>query len=495
MARREYKLTNIGCIADLAIKLEPGVNILRGRNGAGKTTASNAIARATGAEVSLEKRDGSPRGEVTGPGVTLKIGAATRQTGEPDVSLVDTGALGTLIDPGVADPEAADRARLRALLRLVRLEVTREQVLTLAGGDEVIADAALAKIKDRHVSDLLRGAEQVREVAFELARALEAECERLSGVAETRAAEVAAIRTELGTIEGTEPEEARQALQDAAARHRELTIHHEARVALEAQQAEVRETLGDRPDAAAARAVADASAEAERALAIKVGKMREELAAAQAEWDAASRQTVSDSATANRTDFAAAAWDRRREILDRVVEGPSRGDVNAAEHAMAAARAALEIAEKAAQARAARALAAEASTQHREKGEAAKAAREAATTVWDRLGDILADSPARDLRVVDGRLEARVDGQWFDWASRMSHGQRVTAALRLVIAAFPGRALPLEDQFWLRLQPERKREFAEAVAAAGLYLVTEEPDDGDLRCVSASEVAAEMGVA
>jgi len=95
-----------------------GVVVLRGENGSGKTHALAGIeALATGERLPVQ--DGATRGAVEGWGMRITIGRRTTRRGALEVRLLEGEDPSLIVDPRLKDPEVADAARLRALLRLV----------------------------------------------------------------------------------------------------------------------------------------------------------------------------------------------------------------------------------------------------------------------------------------------------------------------------------------------------------------------------------------
>ena len=71
----EYEIDQVEGVGHARVILRPGINVLGGANGAGKTSTMRAIARAHGADVKLAKRDGAAKGRIQGPGgVRVTIG-------------------------------------------------------------------------------------------------------------------------------------------------------------------------------------------------------------------------------------------------------------------------------------------------------------------------------------------------------------------------------------------------------------------------------------
>lgn len=465
-----FAIRDVGGVRDLKVELQPGVNILRGRNGAGKTSTLNAITRAMGGDVPLEVRDGAPVGVVEGPGVTLSVRRVVRKTGHAEVALADCGALAQLIDPGINDSDAAAAARVRALLRLLPVPVDQEALTVLAGGDEgLLADLEVRTAPSRmgKTPDLLTTSEIAREVAQAQARQAERAAAEAAGQLQAARANLEGLAEPSPEAAAGDPLAARQARDAAIREHERAAAAAEAREVLEQRQAQIRESLGDRPDVGAAVEEHAAANEV-------VKRLRAELAAAEARRDEL-RRRAEDAAT------NASAWDQRRQVLDQPLEGPTADEVavllsqrEAAEQLVTAIGAARQYSTAAAVARGA---------EEREKEASARAERLRAIAgeVHQRVGELLGKAGAAGLTVVNGRL-AVVDGKELrDFETRLSDGERVAAALRVAATAYAGRVVPLAGEYWQALDPARRAELATLAEELGLYLVTEEPADGELR--------------
>jgi energy-coupling factor transporter ATP-binding protein EcfA2 len=117
----DITIKNVGPITEWAIPHpeEGGVVVLAGRNGSGKSTALEAIRAAIGGKADLSARDGTARGTIEAFGATITVAASTRRRGEADVvSIEGRGDVAALVDPGIADPVAADGARVRAIVAI-----------------------------------------------------------------------------------------------------------------------------------------------------------------------------------------------------------------------------------------------------------------------------------------------------------------------------------------------------------------------------------------
>ena len=139
----EIVITNVGAIRELAIPIpeEGGVVVLRGRNETGKSTALGAIQRLVdgdAGDVTLTPHDGQKSGSVTSDilGAKLTVGASTRKSGELEVAQIEgTLDLGDIVDPQIADEEAADRKRIRALVSILKPQMPYQRLKEILGDD------------------------------------------------------------------------------------------------------------------------------------------------------------------------------------------------------------------------------------------------------------------------------------------------------------------------------------------------------------------------
>lgn len=116
-----------------------GLVVFRGRNGSGKTTALQAVEAAVTGKGKLpladEAEESNDRGTVEAHGVTLTIGKSTRRKGEADVtSLEGRLSVADLVDPGIADPDAADLRRIKALVGLSGAQAEPARFAEIVGG-------------------------------------------------------------------------------------------------------------------------------------------------------------------------------------------------------------------------------------------------------------------------------------------------------------------------------------------------------------------------
>jgi energy-coupling factor transporter ATP-binding protein EcfA2 len=185
-------IKNIGPIEKLDIPLPPdgGVVVLRGANGAGKTTALEATQRVLGGNHQLSCRDGSERGTIDGLGVKITVGRSTRKTGDLEaIHLEGKLSIAELVDPGLKSPEAADAKRIKALVSLSDVDAD-ERLFVQEIGEELYS---VAVSNDKAGMDLLEMSARIKQDLQGYARRCEREAESHQGQA--KAYKVAAGET------------------------------------------------------------------------------------------------------------------------------------------------------------------------------------------------------------------------------------------------------------------------------------------------------------
>jgi energy-coupling factor transporter ATP-binding protein EcfA2 len=495
------RIRDVGGIHEAEFTLRPGVNQFTGPNGAGKTTAINAIARATGGKTPLEPRDGAREGSVEVDGVSLKVRGVVKADGRARVQVCDGAPLGDLIDPGLKDPVRAAEARIRALLKLCPMPLTPDVVATLAGGNEVAA-LVQQEVNEGAVSDLLGLAERCRVVGNRLALEAEKEGQKLRGVASAHHSWLETLRAELGLEGGGEPsapvlsiEQARARVEDATRKFEVTRVTASQRSELEARQREVRATMGEKPDPRrfdtdlqlrqdALVAHERRVAELERLLSFE----REAMAGVKADY----RNLIESQRVENQ---ALSTWQRNAAILEQPVEGPTAAEVEEAAAALAAAKTA-EISTGVltnyfAQLEGYRAKSEEAHVAELRS----EVLRTAAQSVSERVGLVLQGTEAAGLTVFNGRLAVLDGGNVLDFEMRQSEGQRIAAALRVASRAYRDKVVPLPGVYWNALDADNQREFARLARQMGLYVITEQPGDGELHLHHVEEAVAAGAVA
>lgn len=482
----KYDIQDVGGIDHVSLRLKPGVNVLRGRNAAGKSSAMRAVVRAQGGKMPLERRDGSELGTVSGPGVTLRIREVVKATGESELELADIGPLARLIDPGIKDTAAAARERIRALIELLDLAVDDEALSVLCPQDEALRDWLREEVGLEAIDDLMVASEKLRSRAHAMARDDEGATTMAEATKTAAAERCARLLEELGGADALvddTPDEAKEALDGAIRQHERALAQCEARQELEAKQGSIRATLGERPSTDLAESLAGDLESQLDDLNAFVLRARQGLEKAEREQAVINSQFVTARADLDKTKQRAALWDEQDAILREPLTGPTFDEVQelqvtlveaAVRHAGAAHKSAEYREEEAAK------TAAEREREAAEKK--ARHYRELAAGIPQRLGEILRQAGAPGLTVVDGRLHAfRNGGDPKDFEHRCSTGERVALALDVAAAAYEGKVLPLDGAFWTSLDPDHREAFARLAEERGLYVLTEQPTDGELR--------------
>lgn len=484
------EIEKLNGVEALKIKLDgPGVYVARGPNGSGKTSTIEAMRAVMGDKSArVEASDGQAKGEASMsvggaaatalPGVRLVVGHKRKLDGYPPVRLLNTGALGQLIDPQIKDSETAAKARVRALVTLMPLPADQAAKDELSQNDPELQEW----LRRDPSGDAMELAESVRRRANEMAN----ECEKEAAAASGEEASMMGLIEELGALdfEAGDYQKAR-AEADRMMRQAEVMTHQaNARATLERQQQAIRETLGPKPDVGPADSLvmelSNQIADLDRQMAV----LKEQLHHARL-----ARARASDEAT---------EWERRAAVLNRTPEGPSVAEAQQyAQFAEAAAGKALR-AHKLDTAQGYMQKAEDAKKRAAQRGERGRLLRGIAQGTALALGRLLERRGLPGMAIQDGRLVVVDQGggaappyRFKDFETRLSFGEKVRKAIEVaLIGQGDGRGaigdglmpvLPLEPGFWLALDAKRKAEVRDIAIEKGVCLITEEPGDGPLR--------------
>lgn len=482
----DYQIDNVGGIEHAELHLAPGVNVLRGRNAAGKTSAMRAIVRAQGGGGELERRDGSDHGEVVGPGVRLRVGKVVRATGAAELSLAEVSPLSQLIDPGLKDTDAAARARVRALVELLGISIDDQALEVLCSGNEGLTKWLRDTVQTEAIDDVMAAAERLRHAAHATARTWEAratESEGQATAAARRAEEILeALRQNQATLIDESPESARARLVEGSREYERAVARCESREALERRQAEIRSSIGERPDPSRVERQVARAEQVREDLDARITELERELAKVREERASQVSRVAGLRESLAATESAARTWDEQQTILAQLGTGPTREELEGLRAELVdSAEETLRLAELSERYRSAESERNEAERQQHQAEREGVRLRGIAAAIPDRLGEILADAGAQGITVVGGRLHAVIDGKALDWERRLSEGQRVRAALDVAAQVYRGRVVPLSGIYWTSLDPANRAEFARLAAERGLYVISEEPAEGELR--------------
>lgn len=475
---KNISLQNVGPIEKLEIPLPAaGVVVLKGNNGSGKSTAMAATETLLGADAkALSVRDGSLKGKVEGFGVTVHLNRARNtKTGELTAIKIEHKLdLAGFIDPGIGNPEAADRARIKALASLSGAKVDLSMFWPLFGGEE--AFTASVNIDDLNGRDLI-------ETAAFLKRRLESLARESEKVATEQMARAEALRHLPEGLDLTAEHDAGKldkSRDDATALVAELETRAKAAGQSRKRIEEAKAKAGEAATAADPEetGLALSLAESDRELAeCEVSKFREHLANAQRILDERTgKKAIAQAAHDQAVKFAA----DREKLLAIVnageVAGPTIEDLrNAAELLQRSRKAVTDGAlirdffAKKDKANSAEELA------KRYNQEALDCRNNAART--DAIVSEAIQAPG--LRIEDGRLVTDTKKRGATYFGELSHGERTKIALNLGVARVgAGGLLVLQQEFWEGLDGDARGQINEAAKGLGVIVLTAEASDG-----------------
>jgi len=469
------EINDVGPIDHVSIPVPAGggVVVLRGANGSGKSTAIAAVDDLSrgGSRLATRARHGKAQGSVEGLGVRLSVGRVkASRKGELQVEAFEPRvSVASLVDPGIKDPEIADRYRVATCCALADIKPDVDQFRALA--DVRWSEGAFDG------EDLLTIAARVRGEIN--AAALQAERRAL----ETEA-ECAAILATIGEVdEALDVDVAQTLLEESIGR--KASIESEARSADDAR---------GRIEAARATLAAIAEVDSmpskvpdiERQIADLNG-IRADLVRRLAETDRDIAELKRELASeASRVASAEAAIAARAAAEQAIAEasmataGPSADDVQAAGEAVAFARQRL-----------AAALDMQKSRKRMEDAKRAQAASEEAAKLADRLraaaartDDVLSAHLAgvmpQGLRVLDGRLVLDRGGRVVPFGE-LSDGERWRIALDIAIDAMGTSGIvAIEQAAWEGLDGPARKAVHQHAIKRGVTILTAEADHGEV---------------
>lgn len=494
----DISIANVGPVVDFECSLAPGVTVLRGKHGAGKTTILRTVQLATDGRTDRKpaKSDGVPRGAATIAGRTLSITKTVRTEGELSVDGLGELSLDVLHTPKFDDPAIRDKHRIATLVRLAGVSADPTLFHPIAGGPDKFA--ALIDSDSVKTNDLVDMAGRIKRRLERHAQEYEArvETETTRQVAERQAAE----GVDLSAQDDMDALTAamRSAIEAKARIDEQVKAADRALLAVnEAQQR--REALPPARDIAALQAVVDrmdqelvsanlAALEARRALQAAEERSRDTLAAFR------EAKTTLDNARREQ----ALRDELDRTIADHAsVDRPSDADVLAAEQAVKAANAASDYGSRVRFAKSALQRADAHVAEAQRASAAAKRLRASAAETQTVLSDAIGRIPNCPLRVVfdsdgDARLVVATDRSEAELFDDLSDGQRWRAVLD--IAAAQGKLLVLSQAAWGELSDGTRSQVDAMARERGCYILTAQADDGALRAelwsATATTVAA-----
>jgi hypothetical protein len=485
MQQRTVEISNIGPIKRAKFTLVPGMNVLKGPNGIGKTRALEAVSSLTHGQGQATPRDGATRGEAEGFGATLKVGRRVTHGGELDVvSIEGRFDLSHLVDPGIKANDAADAQRIKALVQL-------------AGGSG--ADPALfygmvggQKEFEHYISPSATDTDDIVTMAGRIKRDLEKHARLASDEAEREVAGAEAARALVADVDLNGPDDG-PALQgelefaiaefsrlgtQANAITRQVLAAETARTQLAAastsyQGASVRRAQD-------AETVTSETSEAANAEVLKLEALLHEARNAAQIATMQHENAVTSLRTAIEHEQTLTAW---RTAIDEAakVEPIAPELIEAAAADVTAARAAQE---RGTLVRLAKQKAANADEHMKRAAECRRVSdwlRDAGKATDEVLSDLVGKLGC-PLRVSGGRLVTDHSLRGETFYSELSMGERTKIALNIATDAVgPNGLIVIPQEFWEGLDPDNRQMTAEHMRDTGVYGISAEADLGELR--------------
>lgn len=478
-------IESIGPVEEFSYEMEePGLHVLRGAQGAGKTTILRTVQLATDGKTDVKptKKDGAKRGVATVAGKTVKIARTVREEGELDVEGLGDLDLNMLHSPKFNDATTRDKYRIKTLARLAGAEADVSMFYDLLGGEDRFAE--VVDVESVECDDLV-------EMAAKVKRAIDKKA-----LEEEKAASAAQSdhRSKMDQVNGVDLDaphdesELNAALSDAVAQHSRLVAQREdaLKVISDARVAKERLDNSDVID------IEDAERELESAKSHRSdceGRVREierQLEQARSDLDVASvRVQSAESQVESSRKFARMMGEWKDAIRNSEnVECPSEEDVQLAADKVQSAREAQALGVEVRNALSAKQMADEyliKSNQHEKNAERLrKAASESAEVVSSSIGR-LHDCPLRVSYDDSGNARLvietdRSDSEPFD---ELSDGERWKAILPLAFRS--NRLVVLSQSAFGEISPKNRELIDRLAKEHGCYVLTAQVDDGQLR--------------
>lgn len=483
----KIEISNVGPVVEFEYALtEPGIHVITGDHGAGKSTILRTVELATGGRVDMKptKMDGAKSGTAVVAGKTIRIAKTTREEGELSLEGLSDLDLASLHTPRFLDAATRDKHRIRALVRLANVAPDPALFHELLGGKEEFESTVDA--------DAIKTDDMV-EMAGKVKRCIEKAAQATEKQAETARARMAAQVEQCSGVPMDAPHDAKE-LQATlvAAIEAKTRISQQRSDALEAMQqaAEARANLQEigpgpiSPDDATATLKAAEGAH-EKAV-DEVAAVEKQLEQARHAVEVAELKVTSARSAleaSNQYEATVAGWKEQIAAAEKV-NCPTKEQVAEAVKAVDAANAAVELGAKVRAAITARAEADRYASAAKEHETAAERFRKAAAATQDVLSEALSGIPDCELKVwndADGnaRLVIETDRSEREPFDELSDGERYDVLIPML--ARNGRIIVLSQAAFGELSPTIRGRVHELARQRGCYILTAQADSGELR--------------
>lgn len=479
-------INGVGPVVDFEYELaDPGIHVIRGDSGSGKTTILRTVELATGGKVEKPtKMDGVKSGTASIGDRRLRIGKVVREEGDLSLEGLADLDLASLHTPKFQNAHTRDNHRIKALVRLAKVTPdvslfhellgTREEFDGVVDADAVSTD------------DLV-------EMSAKVKRAIEKAAQAQERQAETARANQRSKSELFAGVDLKAPHDQKK-LQDAqvAAIERKSAIAQKRVDALEvlATAKIARDNLAEAD--AGATDIESAKQELESAVAARkqaesvVEELERQLTEARHKLEVAEineRSAESTLLDAERHAEVTADWRTAIEAAEGI-ECPTEEDVAEASAAVDAANAAVELGKTVRDALQAKTDAERYAELAKGYEQAAKRYRTAAAATQDVLSDAISRIPNCPLRVWNddsgnSRLVLETDRSEREPFDDLSDGERYDVLMPMLFRN--GRLLVLSQAGFGELSPAIRHRVHEGARRSGTFVLTAQADSGSLR--------------
>lgn len=506
----EIRVNDIGPVVEFEYALDGyGLHVLRGRNGAGKTTITRAVELAVDGrtDTRLSHRDGTRRGEAYVAGQTIRISKQTRVEGELSlVAGLGDLSIADLHTPKFLKPTTRDEHRIKTLVRLTGVSADARLFEPLLGERfyEVV------QVDSLKTDDLL-------DMACRVKRAIESEACRVEKRKETELANARAQSQIAESIDTSLPHSEEQLQSDLEAA---IRGHAQAKAALDGllrRQREASETAGRAEDARArlegigggitvteAQDNLTAAETNVAAVTEQVARIRQKLLEAESVLRevTAARDTASSVLQSARREQALHAELHAAIEAAKSIEPPSANELLAAEAAVSEAtedvaysKDSVTIGVKVRTALEAKTKAEFYMDRANELGTEAKRLRNAARDTFDVLSNTIQSIRDCPLRVkldddMSARLVIATDRSEIEYFDELSDGEKW--AVVVGIAAKENRLIVLPQSAFGELAPSLRIRIHELAMENSCYILTALAEDCELHGAVYSDMRSDV---
>lgn len=478
---QQITLSNCGPIQHVAIPCPgPGqIVVLRGRNGAGKTTVLEAAEFAVTGRGKPTIRDGATAGQIEAFGITVKLSGKNTRKGELAVESIEGKFnVSSLIDPGVQDGKAADAKRIKSFAMIQKVLPSAELFYDLVGGRAELEK--VARPDSLESDDMVQMAERIKK---DLHDAANREDDRATH-AEGHAAGARQSAAGVDLAGESDPVKLQAALKSAIAEEARIKAEQAAAVRATRAAQLAKDQLADAEAEYSGPSVFDANVAegaAKNSLALcdrNVTDLEDQLRDARQKSDLARQHLAScigARKTAEQHDQAMAQW--RQQVSSVLPVEPSAEELAAATQRVAEYNSACDhgaIIRRAKEQQGVAQQHIEVASAHRKK---AGMLRDAAKGTDGVLSEIVAKSGSQ-LRVEHGRLVLDTPRRGKTLFHELSAGERARIAVDIGIDAMPPTGkqgvIIICQEIWESLDPQNRDALKAHIAERGVGILTAE---------------------